>query len=223
MNLATHPMWLVVGSLLIALVPILIGVVTSYLKVSIVLGMLKNALGTQQVPGGTIIMALSLALTAFIMAPVFKKTGELAQHLEFSKIEKVAPNAQTIGQVGTILRPWQEFMQNHVGQKELAVFAGLAEGTGDSVPSDEKVLAARSSLRILIPAFVLTELKQGFAMAFLVILPFLVIDLIVANILVGMGMTMVSPVMISLPLKLLLFVASDGWLLLVRGLVNSYQ
>ena len=120
--------------------------------------------------------------------------------------------------------PWLKFMADHTGSREIRSLTQLnAEPkSGDEIPQEILRTEVINHPRILIPAFMLTELKQAFAMGFVLLLPFLVIDLIVANVLAGLGMFMVSPSMISLPLKLLLFVVSDGWILLSRGLILSY-
>jgi len=236
----TNPFWIIVTTFAVALLPVLAGLLTSYIKVSIVLGMLRSALGAQQVPSGLVVMALSIALTGFIMAPTIEKTFQIADTIDFSLI-KEAPSLDSISAFAPLLEPWREFMSKHSGSREIAVFEGLAEAIDyadserpvDSVAENllllpievegEATSEEHISLRVLIPAFVLSELKGAFAMGFVLLLPFLVVDLIVANVLVGMGMFMVSPVMISLPLKLMLFVVADGWLLLSKGLIESYM
>ena len=217
----TNPFWLIVAASLIALLPIVIGLLTSYIKVSVVLGMLRSGIGAQQVPSGLIIMALSLAMTLYIMAPVIDETFLLTSQTELPAAGSM-PTIESLKKLVPLTVPWKAFMQKHAGHREILVLQALA----DDSPSDETKIAAphseTTSLRVLIPAFVLTEIKEGFAMGFVLLLPFLAIDLIVANILAGMGMYMLSPVMISLPLKLILFVAADGWILLTKGLITSY-
>ena len=217
-----NPLWLVAGSAALAVIPIFIGVASCYLKVSIVFSMLKNALGAQQVPGALVVMALSLSITGFVMAPVISETLRIIDQLSLGSLDKT-PTLSSLQKLAPCLKPWEEFLESHVGQKEKRVLLELAQAQ----PKDqsEKVVgtSSESGLRVLIPAFMLTELKLAFSMGFVLLLPFLVIDLVVANILVGMGMMMVSPVMISLPLKLLLFVSADGWILLTKSLILSYQ
>ena len=210
-----HPYWMLTAAFLIALLPLLVGVCTSYLKISIVLTMLRSGLGTQQTPGGLIVMTLSLALTALVMAPVIQETAAEAEKIEFAWLSE-KPDAARMSSLVPLVSPLRRFMADHSGIRELAVLSELS-GT----PPPEPPYSA--DLRVLMPAFVLSELKEGFAMGFVLLLPFLVVDLIVANILAGLGMYMVSPVMISLPLKLLLFVLCDGWLLLGKGLIASYR
>jgi type III secretory pathway component EscR len=209
----------------LAFVPLAAGLVTCYVKINIVLGVLRSALGAQQVPSTLMIMALSLAMTLYIMGPVWRKTEQISQTVNFTAVAR-NPNARTLRALCPLFEPWREFLERHAGRREKNVLAGLNRSghTGAEPPP----LAGENGdpqtrLSVLVPAFLLTELKQAFAMGFVLLLPFLVIDLIVANILVGMGMYMVSPVMISLPLKLILFVMCDGWLLLSQGLINSYR
>lgn len=208
-----HPYMLLVSAFVLGFVPIAVGACTSYLKISIVLGMLRNALGTQHAPGALIVMVLSVALSMYVMQPVIDQTLSAAQSLPLQTVfEK--PSLDGLRKLEPLAAPWRGFMEKHAGKREVRTFASL-----DGAPA----ASAENSWRVLLPAFVVSELKQAFAMGFVLLLPFLVIDLIVANILVGMGMQMVSPVMIALPLKLLLFVLSDGWLLLSRGLILSYR
>jgi type III secretion protein R len=219
-----NPIWLIILSAALALFPIIVGMASSYIKVSIVLGMLKSALGAQNTPGNIVIMSLSLALTIFIMSPVIEQTAKQLEPIQFSKIVKEG-DLSKISELSPALDPWKSFMSRHSGERERRMLTQLA--TEASVKSAELKLDNKSiaddTFRILIPAFVLTELRQAFVMGFMLLLPFVVVDLIVANILAGLGMFMVSPVMISLPLKLLLFVASDGWLVLTRALIGSYS
>lgn len=228
--LLNNPISLLVLTLIVALLPILIGVTTSYIKVSIVLGMVRNALGTQQTPGNMVIMALSLAITCFVMAPVFEESKQLAIDGDLVTILS-QPSISELAKAMPAFEPWRTFMQRHTGQREIKALLNLANGTIDAENREdsaaEKVQEGQATeeivaWRVLLPAFVLSELKQAFTMGFVLLLPFLVIDLIVANILVGLNMIMVSPVMVALPLKLILFVMSDGWLLITRGLINSY-
>ena len=212
----SSPFFLLLASLALGMLPLCAGVASSYLKVSIVLGMIRSGLGAQQVPGTLVTMSLSVAITLAVMAPVLSRSAAAVGSLDAQRLGKSSPH-EVFEQLAPAITPWREFMQKHCGERELEVMNSAMQTT-DSAPTGERQI----ELRALIPAFVLSELKQGFAMGFVVLLPFLVIDLVVANLLVGMGMMMVSPVMVSLPLKLLLFVLSDGWLLLCRGLIESY-
>lgn len=219
-----HPYWLIAASAALAVIPIALAMVTSYMKVSIVLGMLRSGLGTQQVPSGTVIMALSLALTCCIMAPVAGETVDILARNPLPAEVTAPPDLNTLNRYTALLMPWRRFMETHTGEREKRFFKEITDLQLKDQPQTEGENECRpDSLRIILPAFILSELKQAFAMAFVIMIPFLVIDLVVANILVGLGMYMVSPVMVALPLKLLLFVVSDAWLLLARGLINSYS
>lgn len=226
-----HPLWLIGASVLIALAPVLMGLFTSYVKISVVLGMLRSGLGAQQVPGNAVLMALSFAITCYVMAPCLNETAALAAKLDWAALSS-SPRAEMLQQSEPLLRPWCSFMRRHSGERELKALLllncereadsarclharRLAQGLGTA--QEERPPAA-----VLAAAFVLSELKEGFAMGFALLLPFLVVDLIVANVLAGMGMFMLSPMLVSLPLKLILFIVCDGWLLLTRGLVSSY-
>lgn len=218
---AFHPIWLIVFAAALALIPVLLALVTSYLKVSIVLGMLRASLGTPQVPSAAVLMALSMALTFYIMAPVGKQTLEILRQQPSMQFDTMPGRKDWKGMLA-ILGPLQDFLRQHAGEREKQFFMKTANDLEIGGLASGEPFAGEDSLHVLLPAFVFSELKQAFAMGFAVMLPFLVIDIIVANILVGMGMYMVSPMMISLPLKLMLFVLSDAWLLLARGLIYSY-
>lgn len=222
--MSMHPYWLIIASAALAVIPIALSVITSYMKVSIVLGMLRSGLGTQQVPSGTVIMALSIALTCFIMAPVAEETLELIEKSP-PPVNSSIPDIKAIGQYAVVLVPWKRFMESHAQEREKQFFEDMLEQSEAAEPleSDGENACRMNQLRVILPAFIFSELKQAFAMAFVVMIPFLVIDLVVANILVGLGMYMVSPVMVALPVKLLVFVVSDAWLLLARGLIQSYS
>lgn len=224
-----NPIWLVIFTSIIAIVPIVIGLFTSYVKVSVILGMLRSGIGAQQVPSGLVVMVLSLAMTAFIMEPVVTETVKIAgtfQKTDFSSM----PTLERLKEYLPVLEPWQNFMEKHCGKREIETLKTLSSVANGSVAAEEKLRAdnkdartERHSMRVLMPAFVLSEIKEAFVMGFILLLPFLVIDLIVANVLAGMGMYMLSPVMISLPLKLIFFVMADGWLLLTKSIINSYN
>lgn len=216
----SRPSELIFISGLIALVPLLISLTTSYVKVSVVLGILKNGLGTQQFPGPIVTMALSLSITCYVMSPVMSESLEAFNEIpKLSKLDLF--NINDLQKISPVVRPWKNFMLKFAGKKELRLFLGQEE-TSKKIEFDQKNIS-EISLKAIAPAFLITELKKAFSIAFIVLIPFLVIDLICANVLVGMGMFMVSPVLISLPIKLLVFVMSDAWILLVKSLINSYQ
>lgn len=221
-----HPWWFLVASAAIALIPIIIGVMTSYLKVSIALGLLRNGFGAQQVPSGLVVMVLSLAITCVVMEPVLSEVYREAQKITIPSTQR-APAAALLAELDPVMVPWRKFLSRHAGVRETEALLSIRNEQQQSVPvspgeTTEMEEEGEPAMHILVLSFVLTELKEGLAVGFVLLLPFLAIDLVVANILAGLGMYMVSPMMISLPLKLLLFVMSDGWLIITRGLIYSY-
>lgn len=192
----------------LSLAPAILVLMTSFTRSVIVLSFTRNALATQQVPPNQVIIGLSLFLTLFIMAPVFNQINEqsLQPYLagELTQIEALE-QAQV---------PLREFMLAHTRARDLELFTDISGVTADS-PDEVPMLT-------LIPAFVISELKTAFQMGFLVFVPFLVIDMIIASTLMSMGMMMLPPVMISLPFKILLFVLVDGWHLVVKSLLQSF-
>lgn len=220
-----EPVWLIVASIVLALLPLAIGLTTSYLKVSIVLGMMKSGLGAQNVPGSLATMALSLAITGYVMTPTLRTAAEAMYGIDAHLLEKPF-STKALAAVGVVARPFLDFMRSHVSAKETYAVQHLgvlgSSAPNSSLSETEGLDAQALKPADVILAFILSELRQAFTMSFVLLLPFLVIDIVVANILVGLGMFMVSPAMISLPLKLLVFVLSDGWILLTRGLVSSY-
>lgn len=219
-----NPAWYLISTVLLALIPIAVGLLTSYVKISIVLGIIKNALGTQHAPGAMVTLALSLTLTSLTMNPVIRETLEIAKTLDKEIISK-SPSLEMFAAIRPLLTPWEFFLRRNTGNRELAALSLATESKSRSENSINSRIFNRedADLSLLMPAFLLTELKEGFSMAFIVLLPFLAIDLIVSNMLMGLGMMMVSPVLISLPIKLILFVISDSWLLIAQGLIRSYQ
>jgi type III secretory pathway component EscR len=224
-----HPSWLIAGSLALALVPIILGTTTSYLKISVALGVLRNGFGAQQVPSNAIVMVLSLVLSLFVMQSTIEETVKKIEGVEPLSQTQV-PTFATLSRYAEVFSPWRHFMREHVGERELSVLATLAarhtqvhETQAKENPADNGNGDPEERLSILLPAFVLSELKSGLIIGFVLLVPFLVVDLIVANVLAGLGLYMMSPTIISLPLKLLLFVSIDGWLLISRGIIASYQ
>jgi flagellar biosynthetic protein FliP len=193
----------------ISLAPSLLMMTTSFTRIVVVLSFLRSALGTQQAPSNQIVVGLSLFLTFFIMAPVWQQIN--TQALQPYK-------AQTITQEEALKRgvaPVRKFMLSQVREKDLALFLSLSKlprpRNADDIPT-----------MTLIPAYVVSELKTAFQIGFLVFIPFLVLDMVVASVLMSMGMMMLPPVMISLPFKILLFVLVDGWGLVIGSLVKSF-
>lgn len=215
------PEALLIISLGIGLVPLLIAIGTCYLKFSIVLSLLRSGFGTQTAPSASMVMALSMVMSLVVMQPVMSKTKEALADISVAELAK--------GSVGELLKraeslaaPWRAFLLEHSGERELETFGRLARGRS-SKPEETPVAVGEPHIVTALGAFVVSEIKKGFMIAFLLLIPFFALDLIVGNILVALGLTMMSPSTISLPLKLLLFVSSDGWLLLARSLISAYQ
>ncbi len=214
------PETLLLISVVVALVPLLLAVGTCYLKFSIVLGLLRSGFGTQQAPSNSLVMALSIVLSLVVMEPVIRQTGERLSSVQLTEAG-TASVIEGAKRMLVVIEPWREFLLSHAGRRELETFSRLAAGDEASgVIADSETAP---SLPIALGAFVLSEIKRGFVLAFFLLVPFFVIDVVVSNLLVSLGLTMLSPVVVTLPLKLLLFISSDGWLLLAKGLVQSYQ
>jgi flagellar biosynthesis protein FliP len=215
-NPESYLMW----GVAISAVPILVAVGTCYLKFSIVLSLLKSGFGTQQAPSAALTMALSLVMSLVVMESVITETYSKAAAMKASDLA-TANVGKVFSRLIEVLGPWRNFLLAHAGERELAVFSRL--GKGRTAVEDVPVKREELAIPVILGAFVVSEIKAGFLIALFLLLPFFVIDLIVANILVGMGLTMMSPVIVSLPLKLMLFISADGWLLLAQSLIRAYQ
>lgn len=189
--------------------PAMLILMTSFTRLAVVFSLLRNALGTQQVPPAQIIISLALFLTFFIMGPVFEQINDKAlQPLMNNQINQT----QFLEEAA---KPLREFMLRQTRKRDLGLFMHIA--------GEEKPLNADAvPLTALVPAFVISELKTAFEIGFLLYVPFLIIDMVVASVLLSMGMMMLPPVMVSLPFKLMLFVLVDGWYLLVGSLTKSF-
>jgi len=195
---------------LLSFVPAILIMMTSFTRIIIVLSLLRSALGTPMVPANQIIVGLALFLTVFCMAPTFKQINE--QAIEPYIQNRISQQeAQELGAA-----PLRDFMLRQTREKDLNLFINLAGLEKPESPED-------LSLHVVIPAFVISELKTAFEIGFLIFIPFLVIDMVVASILLSIGMFMLPPAMISLPFKLLLFVMVDGWYLVVKSLLESFR
>lgn len=203
----------------LALAPFFAVMVTSFTKIVVTLSLLRNALGLQQVPPNIVLNGLALILTLYVMYPVGQQVQDAItarQQVEGSATDSTASIAVAID-AGK--EPLRNFLIKHSDANERAFFLRTAQRVGD--PQHAQAMTDRD-LIIVIPAFVVKELSLAFQIGFLIFLPFLVIDLVISNILLAMGMMMLSPTTISLPFKLLLFVLVDGWVKLSHGLVLSY-
>lgn len=192
----------------LSIAPSILIMVTSFTRIVVVLSLLRAALGTQTAPPNTVLVSLALFLTAFIMAPVFTQTYNEAI------VPLVAGQIQPEEAFNRATPPFRTFMLQHVREKDLRLFADMAQ---EQAQSPEEV-----SLRALVPAFMISELRRAFEIGFLLFVPFLVIDLVVASILMSMGMMMLPPIIVSLPFKLIFFVLVDGWNLVAGSLVESF-
>ena len=192
----------------LSILPALLITMTSFTRVIIVLAILRQGLGTQQTPSNQVLVGIALFLTAFIMAPVGQRVNDeaLQPYLEH---KLVAPDALRAAAV-----PVREFMLNQTRESDLALFAGLA--------NRDDFDSTNVPFSLLLPAFVTSELKTAFQIGFLLLVPFLVIDLVVASVLMSVGMVMLSPLIISLPFKIMLFVLVDGWTLVMTTLAGSF-
>lgn len=215
MSLADHPLQLILLLFALSLLPLFIVMGTAFLKISIVLSTLRNALGIQQIPPNMAIYGLSLVLTLFIMAPVGMA---ISDNLKANPIRMEAPDL--FGQVETrVLEPYREFIKGKASPQQVRFFMDIGEKMW---PEPYRNRIPDDSLVVLIPAFTVSELVEAFKIGLLLYLPFVAIDLIVSNVLLAMGMMMVSPVTISLPIKLLVFVMIGGWEKLLGQLIQSY-
>ncbi len=206
-----------------SLLPFAAMVATSYLKIVVVMQLIRNALGIQSIPPNMVINALALMLSFYIMAPVVSTSWDILRDgMKDNKPEVIYQTDLAV----KAAEPFREFLVKQTDERQVAFFTRTAErlwattdeATGEEVPA---VVDSRSFF-VLVPAFCVSELTRAFQIGFLVYLPFIAIDIIISNILLAMGMMMVSPVTISLPFKLLLFVMVNGWTLLIQGLVQSY-
>ena len=193
----------------LSLAPSLLVVVTSFTRIVIVLSLMRSAIGVQQTPPNTVIIGLALFLTAFIMEPTFLRAyNEGVAPLINEEITEQESLARTTA-------PFHQFMRETVREKDLVLFLDLA---GVTPPENLEDIP----WRVLVPSFMVSELKRAFEIGFLVFVPFIVIDMVIASVLMSMGMMMLPPIMISLPFKLIFFVLVDGWHLIARSLVQSF-
>jgi type III secretion protein R len=218
-DLFARPITLIVALGIATLLPFAFMTLTAFVKISTVLQIVRGAIGAQNVPSSTVIMAFAGALTILAMAPLGTRLGDrIGPMLE--------PTAQTetagwlMGVVAAAKEPVASFLQKNASERERNRFFEIAR---TARPPAEREVVKRDDLSVIVPAFVVTELLEAFALGFAIYLPFLVIDLVVANVLLALGMQMLNPGQISLPFKLLLFVAIDGWGLLAQTLVTGYK
>ena len=192
-----------------SLLPFLFCCMTSFLRYVIVFAMLKTAMGTQSVPPAMVIIGLSMILTFYTMGPTFQKMYDMGS----------IPYKQNHDMVAAIQegsKPLKEFMLKQTREKDLVFFVELSQQAKPKSPDELTIWQVA-------PAYIISELKTSFEISFIIFVPFIILDLVVANILLALGMMMLSPTIISMPFKLLIFIAVDGWTLIVQGLVSSYN
>ncbi|WP_439576115.1 flagellar type III secretion system pore protein FliP [Phreatobacter sp.] len=193
----------------LSVAPSILIMVTSFVRIAVVLSLLRTAIGTQTAPPNAVIVGLSLFLTGFVMAPTLQQSYE-------NGIRPLIDNQIEVTQAfERASAPFREFMLGQVREKDLALFQELSREPPPPTPQEV-------SFRVLVPAFMISELRRAFEIAFLLFVPFLVIDLVVASVLMSMGMMMLPPVTVSLPFKLIFFVLVDGWNLVAGSLVRSF-
>ena len=195
---------------ILTLAPAILIMTTSFARIIIVLSFLRQAMGTQQTPPTQILIGLALFLTMFVMGPVWNEINEGALK-PYMEEELGQFEALKLAEI-----PIKRFMLNHTREKDLSLFVNLSE---DKNPQSEEDV----SIQTVVPAFIISELKTAFQIGFLIYIPFLILDMVVASILLSMGMMMLPPVLISLPFKLMLFVMVDGWYLTVGSLMRSFS
>ena len=193
----------------LSLAPAILIMLTSFTRMAIVLSVLRQAIGTQSMPPNQVIIGLALFLTFFVMTPVWQKVQQeaLTPYLENQISQQEA--------LGKAMTPVRDFMFKQTREKDLALLMEIAKAPRPQTMADVPT-------SVLIPSFIISELKTAFQMAFMLYVPFLIIDMVVASVLLSMGMMMLPPVMISLPFKLMLFVLADGWHLIVGSLVKGF-
>lgn len=223
----------------LSLLPFLVVMMTSFTRLTIIFHFLRQALGTQQVPSGQIVSGLALILTAFIMQPVFQTINETAlqpymnNELADEPEVRLGIKGEDVILIERTWAPLREFLLHHTRESDLRLFLTLGRielPTLDAVDTQQLGGDGTESAYdlsaipwyCLVPSFILSELRIAFMMGFLLFMPFLVIDMIIASILMSMGMMMLPPVMISMPFKLLLFIMIDGWRLIIQQMVNGY-
>ena len=192
-----------------SLLPFVFCSMTSFLRFVVVFSMLKTAMGTQQVPPAIVIIGLSIILTFFTMGPTFQKMYDMGS-VPYQK------NHDMVAAIQEGSKPLKEFMMKQTRENDLTFFIEMSHKTPPKSPDE-------ISIWEVAPAYIISELKTSFEISFIIFVPFIILDLVVANILLALGMFMLSPTIISMPFKLLIFIAVDGWALIVQGLVSSYN
>ncbi len=194
----------------LSLAPSILIMMTSFIRIMIVLSFLRTAMGTQQTPPNQVMMSLAMFLTFFVMTPTFEAAYEQGIR---PMIEEEIDEFEAFERA---IKPFQQFMLTHVREQDLGLFAEFSGRNIDDIRGD------KVPMPVLIPAFMISELRRAFEMGFLLFLPFLIIDMVVASVLMAMGMMMLPPIIIAMPFKIIFFVLVDGWYMVVGSLVRSF-
>ena len=222
-GLASRPVLLFIAVSALSLLPFIVLLMTSFVKISVVLSILKSALGASQIPPSQVITGLALILTLFVMAPTGERMFRAAEPELGRSANAELVSGQSLEAIGIAAdkakEPLREFLLRHCSARDRGQFHALSLRM--RTPEERSGISDRDFL-VLIPAFLSSELRRAFEIGFLLFIPFLVVDMVISNLLLALGMHMLSPTTVSLPFKLLLFVLADGWQLLLRGLVESY-
>jgi len=218
MSYAGSPLSMMGMLAVMSLLPFAVLMLTSFSKIAVVLSLARSAMGTQQAPPTVVLTGLAAVLTGHIMAPVMERMYD-AGKVAYEQVAS-GSGAEMLAAASRVSEPLRDFLVKHGSPEERARFVDLAR---ELRPVEEMESVAETDLFVVIPAFVITELKEAFQIGFLVFLPFLVLDMVIANVLLALGMQTLSPSQVSLPFKILLFVAVDGWSLLARGLILGYR
>jgi len=193
----------------LSLAPSILIMMTSFVRIMVVLSFLRTAIGTQQTPPNQVLISLALFLTLFVMMPTFEAAFDAGiKPLIEGEIDEFESFNRSV-------EPFRVFMTSHVREQDVALFADIAK-----IPDED--IANEMPMRILIPAFMISELRRAFEIGFLVFVPFLIIDMVVSSVLMSMGMMMLPPIIIALPFKIIFFVLVDGWFMIVGSLVRSF-
>jgi type III secretion protein R len=220
----SRPLVLLIILAALALAPFIIMMATAFVKMAVVMSLMRNAIGTQQVPPNIVVTGLAMILTIYVMTPVgyqiYRSAGEVINQGTNQPLLSQTSIQLLVKAVDKGKEPMRAFLLKHVHKKEQALFYNMARKM-QPVPEDRDAITENDFLN-LIPAFAISELSEAFQIGFVLFLPFLIIDIVTANILLSLGMFQISPITLALPFKLLLFVLVDGWHLIVKGLVIGY-
>jgi type III secretion protein R len=222
-GVSSKPMLLMLALVGVSLLPFVGMMVTSFVKIAVVLSITRQAIGVQQAPPTTVITGLAILLTIYVMQPVGMKIYASAEKFMQAKNEDFFDKANVdliFKVVATAEQPMKKFLRTHASDKNIQMFYRIGQKMRE--PQDKASITPNDFI-VLIPSFVISELTKAFQIGFIIFLPFMVVDLAISNILMALGMQMLSPTTVSLPFKILLFVMVDGWYLITKGLVLGYQ